>query len=85
MKVRDIVEYGMTDEPAPGVSKARVRQDAVTPINQTRRANAQNANAGAEQAIAQQQANISQKRKRVAPTGIPSRLLSPQPPQEEQQ
>lgn len=86
MKVRDIVEYGMTDEPAPGMSKARVRQDVANVVNSNRRIANRAQNANDETSIAQSHAARAEKRKRTSPTGIPSRLLNPQPaPQEPQQ
>lgn len=77
MKVRDIVEYGMIDEPQPGISNANVRKQTSNIANQTKRANNKAQHDQADYTIAQQQQMRSEKRKRVAPTGIPSRLLQP--------
>lgn len=80
--------YGMRDEPGAGLSKASVRQQSSTMINQTKRANAQAADSGREANIAANAANRRANRLRSKiPTGIPSRILNPQQPQapEEQQ
>ena len=39
MKVRDIVEYSMQDEPAYGTSRATVRKQGTDVANANRRAN----------------------------------------------
>lgn len=77
MKVKDIVEYGMLDEPAIGVSRAGNRNVASKTTNQNKRLQNRTTKANANNAIGQQQAQISQKRKKVAPTGIPARLMQP--------
>ena len=71
--------YGMRDEPGPGISKANMRQQTSNVANQTRRTNAQAADANREMNIA---ANASNRRatrmSAKIPTGIPSRILNPQ-------
>lgn len=88
MKVRDIVEYSMQDEPSFGTSRAAVRQQGADAQNANRRANNQAKNAGDEANVQAQQQYHSQKRvaKRIA-TGIPMRAMQPQAPSgpEEQQ
>lgn len=75
MKVSDIVErYGMKS----GTAMARDSASSVT--NQNKRANAQAADSNREANIANKHAERSAKRKRYAPTGVPSRLLQPQAP-----
>jgi hypothetical protein len=81
MRLRDIVEaYGEIDEPAYGMSKAAVRQQTGDIANQTQRANGQAQDANAEANIKAAQEYRGQLRKRLAPTGIPSRMLTPQSP-----
>ena len=81
MRLRDIVEaYGQIDEPAYGMSKAAVRQQTGDIANQTQRANGQAQDANAEANIKAAQEYRGQLRKRLAPTGIPSRMLAPQSP-----
>ena len=81
MRLRDIVEaYGEIDEPAYGMSKAAVRQKTGDIANQTQRANGQAQDANAEANIKAAQEYRGQLRKRLAPTGIPSRMLAPQSP-----
>lgn len=81
MRLRDIVEaYGEIDEPAYGMSTAAVRQQAGDIANQTRRANDQAKDANDEANIKAAQEYRGQLRKRLAPTGIPSRMLAPQSP-----
>jgi hypothetical protein len=81
MRLRDIVEaYGEIDEPAYGMSTAAVRQQAGDAANQNRRANDQAQDANAEANIKAAQEYRGQLRKRLAPTGIPSRMLAPQSP-----
>jgi hypothetical protein len=81
MRLRDIVEaYGEIDEPAYGMSKAAVRQQTGDIANQTQRANGQAQDANAEANIKAAQEYRGQLRKRLAPTGIPSRMLAPQSP-----
>lgn len=83
MKASDFIkEYGLTDEPAYGLSKAKVRKDASNVDNQTKRYNNNIKNQQDEFEIKQQQAARSEKRKRLAPTGIPSRWT--QPPEQQQ-
>ena len=80
MKVRDILEYGMIDEPAYGFSKTTSRTQAADMANQFKRQTNQVKNANDEANIKAAQEYHSQKRKRVAPTGIPARMLAPQVP-----
>ena len=81
MRLRDIVEaYGEIDEPAYGMSKAAVRQQTGDIANQTQRATGQAQDANAEANIKAAQEYRGQLRKRLAPTGIPSRMLAPQSP-----
>ena len=81
MRLRDIVEaYGQIDEPAYGMSKAAVRQQTGDIANQTQRANGQAQDANAEANIKAAQEYRGQLRKRLVPTGIPSRMLAPQSP-----
>lgn len=81
MRLRDIVEsYGEIDEPAYGMSKAAVRQQTGDIANQTKRANSQAQDANDEANIKAAQEYRGQLRKRLAPTGIPSRMLAPQSP-----
>lgn len=81
MKVSDIVEaYGLNDEPGQGVSKATVRhQQSGDPANQNKRANNDNKNANDEANIKAAHEYYKEKRRQYAPTGIPNRLLNPQP------
>jgi hypothetical protein len=76
MKVNDIIEtgYGLTR----GTAMARSATSAQT--NQNVRANSRAEDSNREANIAQQHFYRSQKRKRVAATGIPARLLQPQAP-----
>lgn len=76
MKVHDIIEagYGLR----PGIAMGT--KMAADPANQNKRLNARAANDSREANINQQHAYRSQKRKRVAATGIPARLLQPQTP-----
>ena len=81
MRLRDIAEsYGQVDEPAAGLSKAAVRQQTGDMANQARRANNQAQDANDEATIKAAQEYRGQLRKRLAPTGIPSRMLAPQSP-----
>ena len=81
MRLRDIAEsYGQVDEPAAGLSKAAVRQQTGDMANQARRANNQAQDANDEANIKAAQEYRGQLRKRLAPTGIPSRMLAPQSP-----
>jgi hypothetical protein len=81
MRLRDIAEsYGQIDEPAAGLSKAAVRQQTGDMANQARRANNQAQDANDEATIKAAQEYRGQLRKRLAPTGIPSRMLAPQSP-----
>lgn len=80
MKVRDILEYGMADEPLYGTSKAAVRAQSADFTNQIKRQTNQVQNANDEANIKAAHDYHSQKRKRVAPTGIPARMLAPQVP-----
>ena len=81
MRLRDIVEaYGEIDEPAYGLSKAAVRQQTGDIYNQNKRANNQAQDANDEANIKAAQEYRGQLRKRLAPTGIPSRMLAPQSP-----
>jgi len=81
MRLRDIVEaYGQIDEPAYGMSTAVVRQQASDMANQTQRANNQAQDANADANIKAAQEYRGQLRKRLSPTGIPSRMLAPQSP-----
>jgi len=88
MKVRDIVEYSMQDEPSYGTSRAAVRKQGTDASNANRRANNQARNANDEMNVKAQQQYHKDKRvaKRVA-TGIPVRAMQPQTPgsPEEQQ
>lgn len=81
MKVRDIVEYSMQDEPAYGTSRAAVRKQGTDAANANRRANNQARNANDEANVKAQQQYHKDKRvaKRVA-TGIPVRAMQPQTP-----
>jgi hypothetical protein len=76
MKVNDIIEagYGLTR------GTAMARSAMATQTNQNIRANSRAEDSNREANIAQQHSYRSQKRKRVAPTGIPARLLQPQAP-----
>ena len=81
MRLRDIAEaYGQIDEPAAGLSKAAIRQQTSDMANQSQRANNQAQDANAEVNIKAAQDYRGQLRKRLAPTGIPSRMLAPQSP-----
>ena len=77
MKVRDIVEYGMLDEPAQGTSKAAVRRNTSDVANQNKRMMNRQTDAATNATIAQQQASRQERRRRKAPTGIPARLMQP--------
>jgi hypothetical protein len=81
MKVHDIIEYSMQDEPAYGVSRASVNKQNATATNMNRRANNQNKNANDEFGVKNQQQYHKQKRvaRRVA-TGVPMRAMQPQVP-----
>lgn len=81
MKVRDIVEYSMQDEPAYGTSRAAIRQQGTDMQNMNRRANNQARNANDEANVNAQQQYHKNKRvaKRVA-TGVPMRAMQPQAP-----
>lgn len=74
MKIRDIVEYGLVDEPAPNLSKAQVRKDRSNQINlmkrQTNRADDQNREFNIKQ---NQQARDANRDVRRIPTGQPNR------------
>lgn len=76
MKIRDIVEqgYGDNDEVGPAATKASQRDAISLQNNLNKRANNQNANAGAEANIANSGAQRDQSRdqKRI-PTGQPNR------------
>lgn len=74
MKINDIIEYSIQDEPVYGTSRAAVRQQTANYQNSTRRANNQTRNANDEANVKAQQQYHSQKRtyKRVA-TGVPVR------------
>ena len=78
MKVRDIVEYGLIDEPAPGQRKAAIRRNTSTLANQTRRQMNRQKDANDNANIANQQAASSERRARKSPTGIPARLMQPE-------
>lgn len=80
MKVRDILEYGMADEPVYGTSKAQARKQSADIGNQFIRQTNQAQNSSDEANIKAAHDFHSQKRKRIAPTGIPARLLAPQTP-----
>jgi hypothetical protein len=80
MKVRDILEYGMADEPVYGTSKAALRTQTTDMANQFKRQTNQAQNASDEANIKAAHDYHSQKRKRVVPTGIPARMLAPQTP-----
>ena len=77
MKVRDIVEYGMIDEPTPGQSRAAMRRTVSTQQNQIRRQTNRQKDANDNANIANQQAARSERRARKSPTGIPARLIHP--------
>ena len=81
MKVSDIVEaYGLNDEPGRGTSNATVRQQqSGDPANQNKRINNDNKNANDEANIKAAHEYHKEKRRQYAPTGIPNRLLNPQP------
>lgn len=72
--------YGVRDEPNPGTSKAMQRQVNAINTNVTKRTNNKNADTNRELNIAnkslQRRANRLQKQKL---TGIPNRILNPQP------
>ena len=72
--------YGVRDEPNPGTSKAMQRQVNAINTNVTKRTNNKNADTNRELNIAnkslQRRANRLQRQK---PTGIPNRILNPQP------
>lgn len=74
MKVRDIVEYGLVDEPAPNLSKAQLRKDRSNQPNllkrQTNRADDQNREFNVKQ---NQQARDANRDVRRIPTGQPNR------------
>lgn len=76
MKVNDIIEsgYGLRQ----GTAMSRSVNSKQT--NQNIRINARTADANREAGVAQQHSYRSEKRRRKAPTGIPSRLLQPQTP-----
>jgi len=77
--------YGMRDEPSPGLSKAGIRQQQDNIVNQTQRINNNNADQGREGNIRNASLNRRQNRlSKKVPTGIPSRLLNPQPAGEQQ-
>jgi hypothetical protein len=81
MRLRDITEaYGEIDEPAYGTSIAAVRQQSSDMANQAQRANDQAKDSNDEANIKAAQEYRGQLRKRLAPTGIPSRMLTPQSP-----
>ncbi len=83
MKASDFIkEYGVKDEPVYGISKAAIRKDTSNIANQTKRFNNSIKNQQDELDVKQQQAARSEKRKRLAPTGIPSRWT--QPPEQQQ-
>ena len=86
MKITDIVsEYGLRDEPAYGTSKASVRQATAMNTNANKRANNKNADANRELNIANKSLQRRQNRLRIKkPTGIPARILNPQPAQGQQ-
>lgn len=74
MKIRDIVEYGLVDEPAPNYSKARVRKDISNQQNATRRQTNRAADQNREFNIKQQQtAKDADRDVRRIPTGTPNR------------
>lgn len=74
MKINDIIEYSMQDEPVYGTSRATARQQAANYQNSNRRYNNRIKNSGDEANVKAQQQYHSQKRtsKRVA-TGVPVR------------
>ena len=86
MKINDILsEYGLRDEPAYGTTKASVRQVTAMNNNANKRANNKNADVNRELNIANKSLQRRQNRLRTKkPTGIPTRILNPQPPQGEQ-
>ena len=74
MKVRDIIEYGLVDEPAPNLSKAAIRKDRSNQTNLLKRQTNQIDDQNRELSIAQQQASRNQNRDvRRIPTGQPNR------------
>ena len=81
MKIKDITErYGLADEPGQNVSRASIRKTDATAVNQTKRAVNQQKNANDEFTISQSNSIRDQNRdQRRIPTGIPSRLMQPQP------
>jgi hypothetical protein len=81
MKIRDIIErYGLADEPAQNVSKAIYRKTSDDNNNQAKRAADQSQNSYDEYTLKQTQAIGDQIRdQQRRPTGIPARLLQPQP------
>lgn len=78
MKVKDIVEYGMIDEPAPGQSRAAIRKTISTANNQNRRGLNRQKDANDNANISAQQAARAERRARKSPTGIPARLMQPE-------
>jgi hypothetical protein len=86
MKINDIIEYSMQDEPVYGTSRAAVRQQTANYTNATRRSNNRARNANDEANVKAQQQYHSQKRNaRRVPTGIPARAMTPQAPRGNQQ
>jgi hypothetical protein len=77
MKVKDIVEYGMMDEPGGGASRASTRQATAKVVQTNKRITNKNSRSNTNANLANAQAARSQKRKTVSPTGIPARLLAP--------
>ena len=86
MKITDIVsEYGLRDEPAYGTSKASVRQATAMNTNANKRVNNKNADVNRELTIANKSLQRRQNRLSIKkPTGIPARILNPQPAQGQQ-
>lgn len=78
MKISDIVEYGVMDEPSYGTSKAAIRAGISGQTNLMKRQNNQIKNDTDETNIKNMQSFYNQKRKQVAATGIPMRLMQPQ-------
>lgn len=81
MKVRDIIEYSMQDEPSYGTSRAAVRQQPADANNANKRVNNKNADGSREANVKAQQQYHKEKRvsRRVA-TGVPVRAMQPQTP-----
>lgn len=74
MKIRDIVEYGLVDEPAPNYSKAQVRKDISNQQNAIRRQINRATDQNREFNIKQnQQSRDANRDVRRIPTGTPNR------------